>query len=68
VIRDGGELSYTKEREGYDSKKFILNLEYGGNKLLRNVEKYLPIGATSLSERLQSPECLSGIQHAATGN
>lgn len=56
---------------GYDSKKFVQNLEYGASKLLRNVHKYLPTGATSRSGRLKSPTpsvWQSGIKHVATGD
>jgi hypothetical protein len=42
--------------QGYDTKKFFLDTEHVGSKLLRKVDKYLPIGATSLSRRLKSPK------------
>lgn len=38
--------------QGYDTKRFFLDPEYVGSKVLRNLDKYLPIGATSLSTRL----------------
>jgi len=40
--------------QGYGTK-FFLDPEYGGCKLLLNIDKYLPICATSLSRKLKSP-------------